>query len=182
VFCNADGRNSPGALFPRWLACRSSCGAIVLKGNAAHADGPACHDDTQHNACLWINETWPGSGFYELHIGIDVYMNPALARDILARGGRSGRCDLMAGQRCSRSTGTGGLGTTRSSTFAVRSLLSRTRRQSGMAGLAVVRLGVTHADQTTGYVVEPVDTDRLAAARPRAALGQAEWSPEQRRG
>lgn len=42
--------------------------AILLTGNAAHADGPACHYDSQHNACLWIAETWPGSGFYELHI------------------------------------------------------------------------------------------------------------------
>ena len=61
--------------------------AIVLTATAGHADGPACHYDSQHNACLWITETWPGSGFYEVHIGIDVYMNPAQAQDIVARGG-----------------------------------------------------------------------------------------------
>jgi hypothetical protein len=62
-------------------------GAIVLTGSAASADGPACRYDSQHNACLWIAETWPGSGDYAVHIGIDVYMSQAEAWDIQNRGG-----------------------------------------------------------------------------------------------
>jgi hypothetical protein len=62
-------------------------GAIMLTGSAASADGPACHYDSQHNGCLWITETWPGSGEYEVHIGIDVYMSQAQAQAIIDRGG-----------------------------------------------------------------------------------------------
>ena len=62
-------------------------GAIMLTGSAASADGPACHYDSQRNACLWITETWPGSGEYAVHIGIDVYMSQQQAQDIIDRGG-----------------------------------------------------------------------------------------------
>jgi hypothetical protein len=72
---------------PAMAGLAIASGALALTGSAASADGPACRYDSQRNACLWVTETWPGSGFYAVHIGIDVYMNQEQANDILARGG-----------------------------------------------------------------------------------------------
>ena len=72
---------------PAMAGLAIASGAIVLAGSAASAEGPSCRYDGQRNTCLWITETWPGSDVYEVHIGIDVYMNPAQAQDIFDRGG-----------------------------------------------------------------------------------------------
>jgi hypothetical protein len=62
-------------------------GAVAIGASSASAAGPACNYNSQYNTCLWITETSPGSDVYNVHVGIDLNMNPQQAQDILARGG-----------------------------------------------------------------------------------------------